>query len=1527
MSKIISCLIFNIALVYNIYSQNDNKFFENVDLYPVKLTELLGTKAGNEEFQKLTDFTISWKNNVYSDSEKIDIMNLSNILIDKKARNTNFLLFIDLLNQLKKSDKNVDNYNKVIECLKQLINAKKNSVNATVNFISAILNVVSQDYIHNTSTLQWKFSNSDYKFSFINNIFSVYYPKGNLTCYSKNDSLVVFETSGTYYPVDNRWIGYKGTVRWTKAAFKSDEVNALLNNYRIDLNKVEYTADSVMFSYGKYFNKPVMGKLTDKVLYAQNPESVIYPEFDSYNKRFFFPDLYENIDYDGGFSMKGSKIIGSGNEKEDAKIIVKKNTKVLMEVKSKYFVFRPDRINGINTVVKINLNHDSIFHNNLTFIYYVKNKEVNLLRTDEFSSKSPYYNSYHKVDMDFEQLTWNIDQPRINLTMAKGAAIGKARFESQNYYKQVQFESLQGLDAVHPLVLIQKFSKKIKSEEFTASAFSDFVGREPNEVRQELMVMAQKGFIFYNTQTDKVTIKKRLHDYLLASTSAIDYDVVDFVSLTQAPQVNAVLDMDTYDLYINGIDKIALSDSQNVIIHPARQQIIMKENRSFQFDGKVEAGLFTFYGSNFFFNYEDFKINLQNVDSVSFLVLTGDLDNYGNPIPHKVSTVIQHLTGDVQIDKSDNKSGRKHLHEYPRFESHENSYVYYQKNNIEGGVYPEESFYFEVYPFQIDSLDHLSTEGLKFNGKFQSAGILPPIEQQLRLQPDYSLGFKFNAGPGGIPVYGGKGKLFADITLNNNGLRGSGKLNFLTSVTTSKDFKFYPDSMNTQSDEFVVNEQLTDIQFPVVHSFKNYIHWLLSFNQMYINQGDNPFQMYNTETNLLGNLLLETKGLKGSGKMSVSTAEINAGLFKYKSRSFSSDTSQFKLKSLSKQAYTVITEENVNSQIDFTAQRGEFRSNYDITKVEFPENKYISFLNYFKWNMIEKTLEIGDTTTKFTATSNKLKAHFDEKYALDEEPEGSRYLSMNPKQDTLNFVAPTAVYDYQKNMINANNVKIIRVADANIYPSDGKISIAEAAQMRTIFDCKIIANYNDRFHTIHSANINIQSRDNFTGSGKYDYIDENNTARTLTMNEIYVDSAEHTIGKVNMLEPDSFYISPYFLYQGKITLNSSKPLLYYSGGVKPVFTCEKPKPQWLKFNSEFDPKDIFIPVDNNQVNINNNKIFSGILLGSDSIHIYPAFLSGRRNYNDSYIHSSSGYLHYNHDSMIFEISSKDKMENHDTAGNYLSISNSLCKENSEGEINLGVTLGQVNLSTYGNLYYNLNTNDIQIDAVIGIDFMFDKSAIQLMTNEIDSIPNLGPVNYSRSVLLRSMYEKLGKSETDTFLTKLSGGKLISIPSEIQNTLNLTNVQLKWNSTTNSYQSTGKIGIGNILNLKVNKMIDGYIEITRKRSGDFMDIYLKPDETHYYYFGYSHGVMQVFSSNTDFINIIRKLTLAQRVQNVPKSEGSYIYIIATETKVANFLKKYKKHLNGENLTPKEEDLDQKSEQQEIEKEQKDDSKEK
>jgi hypothetical protein len=50
-----------------------------------------------------------------------------------------------------------------------------------------------------------------------------------------------------------------------------------------------------------------------------------YPRFDSYSKRLVVKNIYPDVDYDGGFGMRGNKFVGSGNAQNPAKLLFKRN--------------------------------------------------------------------------------------------------------------------------------------------------------------------------------------------------------------------------------------------------------------------------------------------------------------------------------------------------------------------------------------------------------------------------------------------------------------------------------------------------------------------------------------------------------------------------------------------------------------------------------------------------------------------------------------------------------------------------------------------------------------------------------------------------------------------------------------------------------------------------------------------------------------------------------------------------------------------------------------------------------------------------------------------------------------------------------------------------------------------------------------------------------------------------------------------------------------------------------------------------
>lgn len=1493
-------LVFLFSTGLTLFSQPQKFTFSgDLEKLPGEMNTVMGSgNLSNEDDFILKSFSDFWKSAVLSEDQKKEFIGLANLMLQKKARgNPHFKLLMKSIVEIKKSSNFEPSYP---EWMKGMVHLLENAKTLTpfVNYLNFSSELASNNSIFESSSVRWKISNLNFRYHVNEKGIQIKFEKANLTCYSRRDSIMIYETEGIVNPVENIWYGKGGHVTWERAGFSTDQAIARLTNYRIELRKSEFDADTVSFTHKQYFPQAITGRLHHEVVPVPKPEDADYPQFDSHNKRYKLNGLYNGVDYDGGFSMRGSKAVGSGSETEDAIITISNKGKVVMVVKSKYFVFRPDRVNGINTRALLRLEDDSIYHANVNFVYYVQQKEINLIRSGDYSSRSMYSNSYHKLDMDFELFSWKIDQPVISLTMSRGSTIGKSRFISQNFYNQNHFESFQGMDDVHPLVALRKYSRTIGTDVFNAKGFAHYRNKNISEIRQVLMEMAKEGFIFYNIQDDEVRLKKRLYDYLDSSTGKIDFDVMDLQSSTQAPLHNATLNTENFDLVINGIPRIFLSDSQNVVIYPNNEQITLKRNRSFQFDGKIDAGLFTFYGSNLFFDYPEFKINLQNVDSVQIKVFTGEFDNFGRPLTRNVRNVIQHITGDLLIDKADNKSGRLNYPAYPLFTSRENSFVYYNSFEIQKGVYPKDNFYFELDPFVLDSLDNFKKEGMVFKGKFESAGILPTLSQSLYLQPDYSLGFKVNTNQNGIPVYGGKGMLFADIQLSNNGLHANGKLNHLSATMQSKDYVFYPDSMNTVAEKFNMEKKVIGgVEFPQVTSTDNRIHWIPKKEEMLISQIKDPFKMYNENTILAGTLKLKPKGLSGSGTMDLKTAVFASNEFRYKGNLFDADTSSFNLRSLQKEGFTVLTK-NVSAHIDFASQKGSFTSNEDYSLVEFPENKYISYLDQFNWNMKEKTLEMrAQKAHKSTGTS--LAAKFP--YKFEEEPEGPRYISVNKNQDSLSFVSPLAVYDYEKNIINASDVKLLRVADAIIYTSDGKVTVEEGGIMKTLYKATVVANYQTKFHTFKMASVNVYGRKKYAGEGEYDYIDEAERTQILKFKEIKVDSLMQTYAVAEVTEPDNFTLSPYFDFQGTVKLSSNEKLLNFDGAAHIKVDCGKIQPHWVNFESVIDPKRVMIPVSAEPININRNKIISGVMVSNDSIHIYPAFLTYKRNYADIAVATADGYLVFDKDANTYNIASNEKLSNPDGPGNFLSIHRDECTEYGEGRLNLGVDLGQLKLTTVGNVTHEIIPNLTRLDLMMGMNFMIDPVALNIFAHKVDSFPGLEGINMSERTYIRSMNELIGEKAFKAYNDELKLFGFVKVyPPQLTNTITFTNTKLKWDDESNSYFYVGKVGIGSIGNVQVNRIVDAYIEIFKKRTGDIMDVYIKLDDNNWFYFGYTRGVMQMLSSHQGFNTLVRNLPNKNRTMDVPSGQTSYIYMVASDAKWTSFRRQYQQRLRALNM---------------------------
>jgi len=1476
---------------HELFSQKIQFFSGDTSKYTAELT-LFMRNVTDQHVVLLKDFYNAWgRDSLFNMEDKKQIIQLSRLMIEKNATaSPHFINFLSTMLAFKKFNIDPLNYRNWVEGLKESLEKKKITTTQINNILEFTDNLLRENQIYHSGSAIWKASNKNYKIQNHTGL-RVEFENVDLICYSQRDSITIFNTKGTVYPMDNLWNGVGGMVTWERAGYSRDSVNAILKDYKIDLAHSEYSAEQVTFTDKYYFNKPLTGVLTDKVKFIKEPDDATYPKFDSYTKEFKIPNLYKNIDYEGGLSMQGSKMVGTGTREKNAKLKIFRNDTLVLIASSEYFGFRSDRVASQRTSVTIKLDKDSIYHPDLFLTYRTHNRELTLIKTNNFTSQGPYFNSYHKVDMNFDQLNWRMDQNFMKFSGSRGASTGNAYFESMNYFNYDKFMAMMMLDESHPLVLMRNYARKYGYDEFLIEDFANSLKMPFNEVEQLAMRLANGGFILYDMNSGMIKIKQRLYDYLSASVNKIDYDVIGFTSQVEAPLDNAYFDLGTYDLTINGIPSIFVSDSQNVVFFPRNNSIILKKNRNFQFDGVVVAGLLTFFGNNFFFNYDSFKVNLQKVDSLRIKYLSTKLDNNGSPIPENVENILNGITGEVLIDHPDNKSGRVSYPEYPIFKSNENSYVYYDKGNRQNSVYESNDFYFQVYPFEMDSLDNFNYRNLLFKGKFVSAGIFPDFEKELSLQPDRSLGFRQMAPSLGYPVYGGKGTYFNEIWLSNKGLKGEGKLEYLTSTTLSKDFNFYPDSMNTVCTKFDIALHPAETQYPYTRSVNDRIHWLPYGNVLYADKINTDFTMFNDSTRLNGNLKLQPEGLSGNGRMDLRNSDLSSSLFNYKAYDIFSDSADFFLKSLYNNNYTVLTE-NVNAHISYTQSKGWFKSNEGYSLVSFPDNKYISYLDNFTWDMNEKMLIMGSgrmqDTTEFTSE--------------DVEPAGERFISVHPNQDSLSFISPMAYYDYRKNFLNATGVKFIEVADARIYPKAGKVTVESNARMLTLEDSKVIANKFTKYHRIHTASINILGRKKYNGIGNYDYVDENKTVQLIHFNQIGVDSTFRTIASGAIFESADFRLSPVYKYQGKVSLLADDSLLTFNGAILVDQNCEKFQPDWLYFQARIEPDRILIPIPEQPISYNRNKIQAGIYLNYDSIHIYPSFFTARKNYSDSALIKSQGFLYYDKNQQLFKIGSPEKLQDFTLSQDYLSFHREDCRLIGEGKVNLGQEIGQVGLHAYGSVRHDIPNNQTTLDLVMSIDFYMSEPMINLMANEIDSIPNLEAIDFNRPLLKKSVDAAIGIEAAQKLRDELALlGTVKELPAALKHTIVFSELNLKWNDETNSYQSVGKIGIGNINGVQINKRVNGYFELQLKRSGDIMDFYLEVDNNTYYYFGYTRGVMQTLSSNRKYNETIMNMKVRERKQNVPHNKTSYLYLISTDQKKNAF---YRHYLNSKEDNSKE-----------------------
>ncbi|MFN5323940.1 MAG: hypothetical protein ACK5C5_03385 [Bacteroidota bacterium] len=1342
-------------------------------------------------------------------------------------------------------------------------------------------------YLFESSAVKWRSTSLDYTFE-QDSIPKIGFKSLDLICVSKGDSLVISKTSGFLYPTLKKFVGSGGKVTWERAGLAADQVYADLSKFSIDLSGSDYDADSAVFHNKSILDQPLVGRVSDKLLVRTDSSSVSYPRFRSYNGDLEIKQLIKDAQYTGGFSMHGSKIIGSGTKSKNASLIFKRNNIPFLIASAQGFVIRKDRVVSDNASVKFIFEKDSIYHPGVEFKYLNETKTITITRPTQRTIGTPFSSSFHSLDMYFDQLTWKVDDPLMYLKMSTAGEEVKLVFESKGYFRNERYLKIQGINDLNPLVMIKQFAEKNQTRDVGVAEYSAFMKMNDTQIRSLIMTLSTQGFVTYNSNSDRFLVNDKLYYYISSSLGKSDYDVIEIGSqITSKP--NAKINLLNFDIDMEGVPRIVLSDTQRVYIEPREQQVTIKRNRNMSFDGRVRSGRYDFRGREFNFIYDEFKIRLNQIDSLVIRIPNSQPSEDGQITNSPLKSVLQNLTGYLEIDRPDNKSSFKKSPDFPKFTSEGPAYVYYDDPQIYGGVYDRKRFYFLVDPFAVDSLDNFNAGSLTLNGTFVSAGIFPDFKEVLKIQEDRSLGFAKTFDPQGQPLYGGKGRYTNNVSLNYSGLKGDGEISFLGSKSNSDSFIFFPDSsLGTNVAFDLENRPVAGVEFPDAQGSGVAFRWLPNDDKMFLHKVEKDFTLYSSNVIHDGYLVMSSKGLRGSGISNFDKAGLESKDIAFKSNSFSADTSDFRINSM-EAGKPALQTNNMKSFVDLKNRFGEFVSNGTGSYVSFPFNKYICFIDRFKWLMDEQNVLFD---SKAVASGSKMGVS------------GAEFISIDPAQDSLRWVSQKALYSLSSYVINAEGVKHVDVADSRISPKDGKLTVGTDALIAPLSGASLVADTSSKFHSISDATIRIRGRRDFSGQGNYDYVDQLKVNHVLKLTQIGVDTAQHTYAIGEIADTLNFQLSPNIQYKGSMRISAPIQSPYFNGFARANHSCETLEKYWFSFAAQINPQGVNIPVVS-PVNEEKTPLYSAICLSKDSIGVYGTFISSKKSPTDHVISSGSGLLSFDSKSNSFKISPDTSLKSQ-TAGDRkkedpnaavvrqgsFELDNSNCSFSAFGNVDLATNFGQFKMKTAGKTSFDPGYDSLKFDLMVDLDFFFNQEALKEMVDLILSYSNLQPTNEARPVFKDGIHYFMDDSKAKKFLEETEAyGNPKKLPDELSHSMFLTDLNLIYRKETMSYRSVGNIGVGYIGKIPVNRLMKGYFEIVKRRSGDVFHLYFELDGNTWFYFNYQQGTMQVLSSSLKFNEIINNMKPEKRVADDGGGKAPYQYLLSTERKKFEFIKRF------------------------------------
>ena len=445
----------------------------------------------------------------------------------------------------------------------------------------------------------------------------------NLKFETPDETSTLFGTSGSVLLLTNEFVGEGGKFDWSSAGLDSEQVYCELKEYSFDITMPRLAASGVQLTYANKVPGKVEGVFEYKSTKAKTESKTVYPRFKSY-KNNVNVNVSDggSLSYFGGFALEGAKISSSSVLSESATISVADASGKRFKAISRRFILGDSAINSKQASVVIYQGKDSIYHPGVSLDYVIQDEYLTLLTGQGGFKKTPFFASYFNIDFSAEMVKWNLNVDSLDISNLNARSQIPAVFQSLEYFDKTKFNRLSGLYDFHPLLMAVGYARSINSGTFYSADMATKRKKNPKLVKSAMIDLMQRGFIHYNTATDLVKIQRKGYHYVVSNRKKKDYDNMLLESIS-AGAPNGTLYFQENKLKVRGIEKFYLNEVLEVYIEPVGGEIVLNDNRNFEFDGNLNAGNFSFVGGEFRFDYDNFSVAMPKIDSIKISVGTG----------------------------------------------------------------------------------------------------------------------------------------------------------------------------------------------------------------------------------------------------------------------------------------------------------------------------------------------------------------------------------------------------------------------------------------------------------------------------------------------------------------------------------------------------------------------------------------------------------------------------------------------------------------------------------------------------------------------------------------------------------------------------------------------------------------------------------------------------------------------------------------------------------------------------------------